>query len=85
MTTFTRALREARADRDASHAHGGVARRDYLTQVSASSSQSKWRKALRWMLDERVILLDLQEMDLGVHKMTLAGELERGQCHTDGR
>jgi hypothetical protein len=56
---------EACADHDASHAHGGVARRDYLTQVSASSSQSKWRKALRWMLDERVILLDLQENDFG--------------------
>jgi hypothetical protein len=46
--------------------------------VRASSSQFKWHKALRRMLDEPVTLLGLQEMDVGVCKVILAEELERG-------
>jgi hypothetical protein len=66
-------------------AHVGAVQRDYLTQVSASKSQSKWRKALRLMLDERATLLGLQEMDLGVHEAILVKELERSLHHPDWR
>jgi hypothetical protein len=31
-----------------------------------------------------VILLGMQEMDLGVHEVILAEELERGLCHPNG-
>jgi hypothetical protein len=49
--------------------------------VSASSSQSEWHKALRRTLDERVTLLGLHEMNLGVHEVILSEELESGLCH----
>jgi hypothetical protein len=53
--------------------------------VSASSSQSEWCKALYRTLHEHAILLGLQEIDLGVHEVILAEELERGLRHPDGR
>jgi hypothetical protein len=56
---FAHVLEEARVGRDATHTHGSAIRRDYLAQVSASSSQSKWRKALYQTLDECMILLGL--------------------------
>jgi hypothetical protein len=84
LSTFARVLREACTGRDASHALGGTIRCDYLAQVSASSSQSKRHKALRRMLDERVILLGLQETDLGVREAILAEELEHGLRDPDG-
>jgi hypothetical protein len=70
--TFTRMLTEARVGHD------------YLTQVSASSSQSEQHKALCRMLDERMILLGLQETHLGVHEAILVEELECGLRHPDG-
>jgi hypothetical protein len=68
LATFTRALREALMGHDASCAHAGATRRDYVAQVSASSSQSEWHRALRRTLDERTTLLSLQEMDLGCER-----------------
>jgi hypothetical protein len=44
----------------------------------------EWRKALHRALDERTILLALQETDLGVCEAILAGELERSLCYPDG-
>jgi hypothetical protein len=41
LTAFTRVLREARAGHDASCAHAGAVRHDYLAQVTASSYQSE--------------------------------------------
>jgi hypothetical protein len=75
---FACALEEALVGHDSSCTHAGVGRWDYLTQVRASSSQFKWHKALHQMLDEPVTLLGLQEMDVGVCKVILAEELERG-------
>jgi hypothetical protein len=77
-------LGEAHAGRDASRAHGGAVQHDYLAQVSTYNSESEWHKALRWTLDEHVILLGLQEMDLGVHKVILAEELVCSLHHPDG-
>jgi hypothetical protein len=53
--------------------------------VSTSSSQSERRKALCQTLDECVILLALQEMDLGLREAILAEELECGLRHPHGR
>jgi hypothetical protein len=69
---------------DASLAHGSAILRDYLTQVSASSSQSERRKARRQTMDERAILLGLQETDLGVGETIMTKELECGLRHPDG-
>jgi hypothetical protein len=81
MTAFSHALEEARAGSDTSCAHAGAAQQDYLTLVSASSSQPKRHKALRRTLDERATLLGLQEMNLVVCEVTLSEELESGLCH----
>jgi hypothetical protein len=82
---FAHVLREARLGRDTSRAHVGAIRHDYLTQVSASSSQSEWRKVLHQTLDEHAILLGLQETDLGLRKSILAEELEHSRRHPYGR
>jgi hypothetical protein len=82
---FAPALGEAHAGRDASRTHACAIRRDYLTQVSTSSSMSEWHKTLCQTLDECATLLGLQEMDLGVHKEILVEELERSLLHPDGR
>jgi hypothetical protein len=62
----------------------GTARRDYLAQVSTSSSRSKWCKALHRGLDERTALLGLQETDLEVREGIMAEELEHGLHHSYG-
>jgi hypothetical protein len=72
-------------ERELDSREGTIIPCDYLAQVSASSSQSKWRKALNQTLDERAILLGLEETDLGVHEAILHKELERGLRHPDGR
>jgi hypothetical protein len=84
LTTFTCTLGVARVGCDASLAHGSAIRRDHLTQVSASSSQSERRKARRQTMDERAILLGLQETDLGVGETIMTKELECGLRHPDG-
>jgi hypothetical protein len=56
---FAHALEEACAGHDASRTHEGAIRCDYLSQLSASSPQFEWRKALCRTLDERTILLAL--------------------------
>jgi hypothetical protein len=81
---FAHALRKAHAGRNDSRAHASAVQRDYLAQVSTSSSQSEWHKTLHRTLDERATLLDLQEMDLVVREMILAEELEHGLRHPDG-
>jgi hypothetical protein len=75
---------EAHTEHDAGSAHGGAIQRDYLTQVSASSSQFKRCKALHWTQDERPTLLGLLETDLGVREVIPAEDLEHGLCHPDG-
>jgi hypothetical protein len=82
---FAHAHEEARDGRDASCAHAGTAQQDYLSLVSASSSQSERHKALRRTLDERATLLGLQEMNLGVHEAILFEELESGLRHPNRR
>jgi hypothetical protein len=77
------ALREASAGCDTSHAHMGATRRDYLAQVGTSDSRSEWRKSLHQGLDECPTLLGLQEMDLEVHKVIVAEELECSLRHLD--
>jgi hypothetical protein len=42
-------------------------------------------KSLRRTLDERAIVLGLQEIDLGLREAILAEELECGPYHPDGR
>jgi hypothetical protein len=71
--------------RDASRVRVDVIRWDYSAQVSASSSQSGWLKALSRMQEEHEALLCLQEMDLEVHEALLAEELERGLHPPNGR
>jgi hypothetical protein len=41
---------EASTEHDRSHACVAATKWDYSAQVSASSSQSEWRKAFRWTL-----------------------------------
>jgi hypothetical protein len=73
---FTHTLEETHAGRDASCAHVGAARRDYITLVSTSSSQFERHKALYRTLDDQGTLLGMQEMDLEVREVILAEELE---------
>jgi hypothetical protein len=56
---FARVLGDASAERDASRTRVDAVRWDYSIRVSISSSQSKWRRALGQMLDERVVVLGL--------------------------
>jgi hypothetical protein len=85
LMASARALGETCEVHDARRAHEGAVWRDYLTQVSVSSSQFERCKALYQTLYEHAILLGLQEIDLGVREAILAEELERGLRHPDGR
>jgi hypothetical protein len=82
--SFTCALAEACAGHDAICAKTDAFWHHYLTQVSASSSQSDRCIAVHRSLDELVAHLGLQETDLEVHRAALVEELERGLHHPDG-
>jgi cysteine sulfinate desulfinase/cysteine desulfurase-like protein len=85
LIAFAHVLREASTEHDASRAHVDAVRRDYSAQVSMSSSQSEWHKALGRTLDEHTTLFGLQEMNLELREAILVEELERGLHPSDGR
>jgi CO/xanthine dehydrogenase Mo-binding subunit len=84
LVAFACVIMEARVGHDFICAHTDAIRHHYLTQVSASSSQSVWRIALRRSMDERAAHLGLQETDLEVCDAALVEELEHGLCRIDG-
>jgi hypothetical protein len=78
-------VRGGERGRDVSHACADAVRRDFSTQVCASSSRSGSFNALSQMLEECTPLLYLQETNLDVCEAILAGELEHGLHLLDGR
>jgi coenzyme F420-reducing hydrogenase alpha subunit len=85
LATFAHALGEACKECDASHARAraDAAEWEFSAQVRASGSKSKQLINLGRMLEERKILLCLQETDLEVQEAILAQEQEHGLCPID--
>jgi hypothetical protein len=74
-----------RLERDASHVQVMAAQQDYLAQTHAFSSLSKQLIGLSRALEDRQILLCLQEMDLEVREVMLAEEQACGLHPHNGR
>jgi hypothetical protein len=85
LMAFACVLRDASAEHDTSHARADAIQRDYSTQLSVYSSQSEWRRALGRTLDECAALLGLEEIDLEVHEVILAEDLECSLHPSDGQ
>jgi hypothetical protein len=66
LAAFERALGRVCMERDTSRIKAEAAQQDYLARTRAFSSQSKQLIILSRILQERQILLCLQEMDLEV-------------------
>jgi hypothetical protein len=65
-------------ERDASRAHAATGKQDVFSQARVSSSRSKQLIDLVRILEERKMLLCMQEMDLEVRKAILVKEQECG-------
>jgi hypothetical protein len=85
MGGWIRALGTVRTECDTSHVKAEAAQQDYLAQTRAFSSRSKQLIILSWMLQERQILLCLQEMGLEVREVMLVEEQAHGIHPHDGR
>jgi hypothetical protein len=85
LAAFACMLGEVCVECNACHVCASAVQWDFFAQVHASSSRSKQLTDLARMLEERQILLSLQEMDLEVREAILAEELERNLHSSDGR
>jgi hypothetical protein len=65
-------------ERDASRARAATGKQDVFSQARVSSSRSKQLIDLVWILEERKMLLCMQETDLEVRKAILVKEQECG-------
>jgi hypothetical protein len=82
---FACAFGEACTKCDAKRVQAKAVRWDFLARTRASSSRSKQLNHLSRTLEERHILLCLQETDLEVHEAILEEEQVRGLHPFNGR